>query len=107
MINYRVFCSESQVENLPRGLTIKEKYPAFVVVSGNEREIKPLRRRYLVEALPSPAETAVRAAAASAALAAGPAPTEGKGHMIVHSARRCGRIGSRRSEASAPLSCSR
>ncbi len=53
MPTYRIFATSSELETLPSGIEVKERYPAFVVVSGTEEAVAPLRQRYPVEELES------------------------------------------------------
>ena len=60
MPTYRLFCNASEVGSLPAGLRVVEKYPSFVIVSGDENQIEPLRKRWVVERLDSSSKTVAK-----------------------------------------------
>ncbi|MEA3276495.1 MAG: S8 family serine peptidase, partial [Pseudomonadota bacterium] len=52
MARYRIFCSKSEVENLPAAVTVEESYPAFSIVTADAEAIAEIKKHYPVEALP-------------------------------------------------------
>ncbi len=48
---FRIYCSETDVVELPDGAEIETRYPAYMVVHGTEEALGDLRARYPVEEL--------------------------------------------------------
>jgi serine protease AprX len=54
MARYRVFCPQSEVENLPVTVTVEESYPAFSIVTADAQTLEEVKKHYPVEDLPAP-----------------------------------------------------
>ncbi len=54
MSTYRVFCLETEAQNLPPETAVIEKYPGFVIISASTKVITEIQKNYPVEELPSP-----------------------------------------------------
>jgi serine protease AprX len=54
MSRYCVFCPDREIEKLPSGVKLEERYPAFSIVSASEDVIKKIRKHYPVKRMKEP-----------------------------------------------------
>lgn len=68
MALYKIYCPESELENLPQEVEVKESYPAFSIVSAPAEVVDSLRRYYPAEELRTEERRPTRDAARGAIL---------------------------------------
>jgi serine protease AprX len=84
MSTYRIFATQSELENLPEGVEAIAHYPAFIVVSASEDAIAQLRQRYPVENLESPVQAKPIPQIARTAMARTEPESEGEQSVVVY-----------------------